>query len=215
MAPVVDLAQPDTHEILRNRCYGDDVVQVADIAASAAEGLLLGGVLPVIKHIPGHGRATVDSHLDLPRVKAKEKQLRVSDFLAFQTVSGLPLAMTAHVVYEALDPVHPATTSPVMMQVIRETIGFDGLLMTDDLSMQALAGSVEERARAALAAGCDVILHCNGDLGEMRRVAEAAGPMAGAAARRAETALSWRRAPDAIDIAALEDEFRSLMTGQI
>lgn len=215
MAPVVDIAQADTHAILKNRCYGDDVVQVADIAASAAEGLLMGGVLPVIKHMPGHGRATVDSHLDLPRVKAKEKVLRVSDFLAFQTVAGLPLAMTAHVVYETLDPDHPATTSPVMMKVIRETIGFDGLLMTDDLSMQALAGSVDERARAALDAGCDVILHCNGVLDEMRRVADTAGPMAGAAARRAEAALTWRRAPDAIDIAALEDEFRSLMTGQV
>lgn len=215
MAPVVDIARPDTHPILRNRCYGDDVVKVADIAASAAEGLLIGGVLPVIKHIPGHGRATVDSHLDLPRVKAKEKVLRVSDFLAFQTVSGLPLAMTAHVVYEALDPERPATTSPVMNKVIRETIGFGGLLMTDDISMQALSGSVETRSREALGAGCDVVLHCNGDLGEMRRVAETAGEMSGAAARRAEAALGWRRKPDAIDIAALEDEFRSLMTGQV
>ena len=213
-APVVDIAQPDTHEILRNRCFGDDVVQVADIAASAAEGLLMGGVLPVIKHIPGQGRATADSHLDLPRVTAKEKVLRVSDFLAFEAVSGLPLAMTAHVVYEAIDPERPATLSPAVIEVIRNRIRFGGLLMTDDISMQALAGPVNARARAALAAGCDVILHSNGDLAEMRAVVEAAGAMSGEAARRAEAALGWRRPPDGIDIAALEDEFHSLMTGQ-
>jgi beta-N-acetylhexosaminidase len=214
-APVVDIAQADTHEILRNRCYGDDVVHVADIAGSAAEGLLMGGVLPVIKHIPGHGRATTDSHLELPRVTAKEKVLRISDFLAFEAVSGLPIAMTAHVVYEALDQDLPATLSPEVIAMIRGRIGFDGLLMTDDISMQALAGPVGDRAAAAIAAGCDVVLHCNGDGAEMEAVAASAGAMNADAARRAETALGWRRAPDAIDIAALEDEFRSLMTGQV
>jgi beta-N-acetylhexosaminidase len=214
-APVVDIAQADTHEILRNRCFSDDVVQVADIAASAAEGLLMGGVLPVIKHIPGHGRATLDSHQALPRVTAKEKVLRVSDFLAFEAVSGLPMAMTAHVVYEAIDPERPATLSPAVIEVIRGRIRFGGLLITDDISMQALDGPLATRASAPLAAGCDVVLHCNGDLGEMRVVAEAAGPMTGAASRRAQAALGWRRAPDAIDIAALEDEFQTLMTGQV
>lgn len=214
-APVVDIAQADTHEILRNRCYGDDVVHVADIAASAAEGLVAGGVLPIMKHIPGQGRATTDSHLELPRVKAKEKVLRISDFLAFEAVSGLPIAMTAHVVYEAIDQDRPATLSPDVIAMIRSRIGFDGLLMSDDISMQALSGPVGDRAAVAIAAGCDMVLHCNGDSTEMEAVAAAAGAMSADAARRAEAALGWRRAPDAIDIAALEDEFRSLMTGQV
>lgn len=213
-APVVDVAQPDTNEILKNRCYGDDVVHVADIAGSAAEGLLAGGVLPVAKHIPGQGRATSDSHTELPHVEAKAKVLRVSDFLAFEAVAGLPLAMTAHVVYDEIDPDLPATLSPAMIEVIRGRIRFGGLLMTDDISMGALDGPVGNRASGALAAGCDVVLHCNGDLGEMQAVAAAAGRMSHAADRRAQAALDWRQPPDAIDIAALEDEFRGLMTGQ-
>ena len=215
MAPVVDIAQAETHPVLRNRCWGEDVVRVADIAASAAEGLVMGGVLPVIKHMPGQGRATLDSHEALPHVADREKVLRVSDFLAFETVSGLPIGMTAHVVYDAIDPDHPATLSPEVIALIRNRIRFGGLLVTDDISMGALCGPVGDRARASLAAGCDVVLHCNGDLNEMRAVAEAAGPMSGQAAARAEAALGWRRDPDSIDIAALEDEFRSLMTGQV
>ncbi|MCB1331424.1 MAG: glycoside hydrolase family 3 protein [Maritimibacter sp.] len=213
-APIADLAYPETHPILKNRCYGDDVVRVADIAAAVAVGLVEGGVLPVVKHIPGHGRAQVDSHEGLPRVKAKAKKLRVTDFLAFQTVAGLPMAMTAHVVYEALDPDNPATTSAVMIGQVRETIGFKGLLWTDDISMGALSGPIETRARAALAAGCDIVLHCNGKLDEMRGVAEAAGRMSPAARARAEDALGWRRDPEPVDIAALEAEFRALMTGE-
>ncbi len=214
-APVVDLVQPDTHPVLRNRCYGDDVVHVAEIAAAAAEGLITGGVLPVIKHIPGHGRATVDSHLDLPRVTASKKVLRVSDFLAFEAVSGLPIAMTAHVVYEALDPENPATLSPTVIALIRDQIGFHGLLMTDDISMQALSGPLESRARAARDAGCDVVLHCNGDMDEMEALAATLGEMTPAAQARADAALGWRRAPEPVDIAALEDEFEALMTGAV
>lgn len=213
-APVVDLAGPDTAEVLRNRCFGDGVVQVAEIAAAAAEGLLTGGVLPVIKHIPGLGRARVDSHRELPRVDAREKVLKVSDFLAFEAVSGLPMAMTAHVLYEEIDPERPATISPEVIARIRDEIGFGGLLMTDDISMGALSGPVPERARAALAAGCDVVLHCNGDLDEMRALVAAAGPMTAPAAARAEAALGWRHSPDPIDIEALEAEFQTLMTGQ-
>jgi len=213
-APVADLAYPETHPVLRNRCYGDDVVRVADIAAAAAVGLVEGGVLPVVKHIPGHGRARVDSHEGLPRVGAKLKQLRVSDFLAFQTVAGLPLAMTAHVVYEALDPDNPATTSRAVIGAIRETIGFKGLLLTDDISMGALIGPVDSRARAALDAGCDVVLHCNGKLDDMDAVAAAAGGMTAQARIRAEDALGWRRPPEPVDIGALEAEFRALMTGE-
>lgn len=215
MAPVVDIAQDGTHPVLKNRCWGDDVVHVADIAASAAEGLLAGGVLPVIKHIPGQGRAVSDSHAELPRVEAKEKVLRVSDFLAFEAVSGLPMAMTAHVVYTAIDPERPATLSPDVIARIRDTIKFGGLLMTDDISMGALTGPLEARSAGALEAGCDVVLHCNGRLDEMRAVVEAAGEMKPAAAARAKAALAWRLMPEAIDIAALEDEFQSLMMGQV
>jgi beta-N-acetylhexosaminidase len=213
-APVVDLAFPDTHPVLKNRCYGDDVVRVADIAAAAAVGLVEGGVLPVVKHIPGHGRAVVDSHEALPRVTAKVKKLRVSDFLAFQTVSGLPIAMTAHVVYEGIDPDNPATTSAEVIRLIRETIKFGGLLLTDDISMGALSGPVGQRTRAALAAGCDIVLHCNGNPAEMAAVAAAAGRMDGDTRIRAEDALGWRRTPEPVDIAALEAEFQALMTGE-
>jgi beta-N-acetylhexosaminidase len=213
-APVLDIAQPDTHPILRNRCYGDDVVHVAEIAGAVASALVDGGVLPVVKHIPGHGRATADSHEALPHVRQKLGSLKITDFLAFEAVASLPLAMTAHVVYDAIDPDNPATTSPEVIAMVRETIGFGGVLMTDDISMGALSGPVNARARAALGAGCDMVLHCNGDMGEMRAVAEAAGALSDASARRAEAALGWRRAPDTIDIAALEAEFHDLMTGR-
>lgn len=212
-APLLDLVRPDTHDILNNRCYGDDVVHVAEIAGAVATGLIEGGVLPVVKHIPGHGRATADSHLELPRVSAKAKALRVSDFLAFESVAGLPLAMTAHVVYEDIDPERPATTSPVMMALIREKIGFGGLVMSDDISMQALSGPLAERSKAALAAGCDVILHCNGDMADMVEVAEASGRMSPAAQARADGALTWRRPPEPHDIKAMEDELDALLRG--
>lgn len=211
-APVVDLAQPDTHEILRNRCYGSDVVKVSEIAAAVGTGLVDGGVLPVVKHIPGHGRATADSHLELPRVATREKALRVSDFLAFQSVAGLPIAMTAHVVYDDIDPENPATTSPRMIGMIRDRIGFGGLLMSDDISMKALDGPLSARSSAALAAGCDIVLHCNGEMAEMEQVAQAAGHLEGLSARRAETALGWRKDPDDVDIAALDAEFEALLT---
>lgn len=211
-APVLDLVRPNTHEILANRCYGDDVVKVSEIAGAVATGLVDGGVLPVIKHIPGHGRATADSHLELPVVKAREKALNVSDFLAFQSVANLPLAMTAHVVYADIDPDDPATTSQKMITIIRDRIGFGGLLMSDDISMKALSGTFEDRCRDALQAGCDIILHCNGDRAEMAAVADASGRLAGHAKDRADAALGWRKEPDAIDIEALDAEFHSLMT---
>ncbi|MGH1369206.1 MAG: beta-N-acetylhexosaminidase [Maritimibacter sp.] len=212
-APLLDLVQPDTHEILRNRCYGDDVVHVAEIAGAVASGLIDGGVLPVVKHIPGHGRATADSHLELPRVAAKAKALRVSDFLAFESVRGLPIAMTAHVVYDDIDPQLPATTSPVVMAYIRDKIRFGGLVMSDDISMQALSGPLSARSEAALAAGCDIILHCNGQMDDMVEVAQAAGTMSDIAQSRADAALDWRNAPEPAEIEALEAEFRAIMTG--
>ncbi len=210
--PTADIAGPETHPFLRNRCYGTDPARVAQIARATADGCLEGGVLPVVKHIPGHGRATVDSHLSVPRVKADRAALDAHDFAPFRALSDLPLGMTAHVIYEAVDD-RPATVSPVMIRLIREEIGFDGLLMTDDLSMQALGGSIAERAGRAAAAGVDVVLHCNGDLTEMRAVAEAAGTMGSASARRGDRALSLRQAPAAIDIAATEARLAALSKG--
>src|SRR6476469_9175982 len=158
-----------------------------------ADGLEAGGVLPVVKHLPGHGRATTDSHHKLPVVDTDRATLEAADFAAFKPLAGLPLGMTAHVVFSAIDPVAPATTSVTMVrQVIRGFIGFQGLLMSDDISMGALSGTIAERSRAALAAGCDVVLHCNGDIGERRAVAEACPPLAGEAKRRAGAALAAR-----------------------
>ena len=213
-APLVDLATPDTHPFLRNRCYGADLEQVVAIGRAVADGHLDGGVLPVVKHIPGHGRATMDSHIGLPHVAADPEALEDSDFAAFRALADLPLGMTAHLVYEAIDAA-PATLSPVMMALIREQIGFDGLIMTDDLSMKALDGDLPTLTRAALDAGCDVILHCNGTLAERRRVAEAAGPMTDMAQGRADAALAVRRSPDNIDILAMEAELDRLTGGQV
>jgi beta-N-acetylhexosaminidase len=208
---LADLAEDATHPFLQNRLYGRDVPTVIAAARACADGLLAGGVLPVLKHIPGHGRAQADSHLALPRVSASVDDLTAHDFAPFTALRDLPLGMTAHIVFDALDPDRPATTSPVMMQVIRDQIGFDGLLMTDDLSMQALAGSVTDRTHAALAAGCDVILHCNGDADEMAQVAAAAGALSVTARQRADRALALRGDPQKIDIAALEAEFDTLI----
>lgn len=208
--PTCDLAQPDTHPILRNRCYGSDVETVVRLARAAVSGMAAGGVLPVMKHIPGHGRATVDSHLDLPRVDAPEKVLEAEDFAVFRALNDLPLGMTAHLVFEALST-RPATVDPAMIALIRDKIGFSGVLMTDDISMEALAGSVADRARASLAAGCDMILHCNGNLSEMEAIAEVSGAMTAPAQARADAALARRRAPEPIDIPALEAEFAALM----
>ncbi|MCI2393328.1 glycoside hydrolase family 3 N-terminal domain-containing protein [Aliiroseovarius sediminis] len=213
-APLADIANADTHPILRNRCYGEDVVRVAERAGNVAQALLDGGVLPVVKHMPGQGRATLDSHQELPRVATKAKELARTDFMAFEPLSGLPIGMTAHVVYDDIDADNPATQSTALIQVIRERIGFDGLLMTDDLSMQALSGPLSLRARRSVQAGCDMILHCNGALAEMDEIAEATGPLTGPALDRANAALTWRRRPDPIDIPALDAEFQSLMTGQ-
>ena len=211
-APMVDVAGPATHEFLRNRCYGSEATRVAELGRASAEGLMAGGVLPVLKHIPGHGRATMDSHFDLPRVDAAPNDLSDVDFAPFRALNDLPMGMTAHLVYEAIDP-EPATCSPRVMSLIREEIGFDNLIMTDDLSMKALRGSHVESTRAALAAGCDVALYCNQPLADRMAVAEAAGEMTAAAQVRAERALTMRRAPDAVDIPALESELEALLGG--
>jgi beta-N-acetylhexosaminidase len=210
--PVADVPVSGADAVIGDRAYGDTPEKVSVLAAAAAGGLMDGGVLPVLKHIPGHGRATADSHAALPVVDAPRAALEASDFAAFRPLAGLPIAMTAHVVFSAIDPVSPATTSAKMIaNVIRDGIGFQGLLMSDDISMGALSGSLRERTRAALAAGCDVALHCNGNLEEMREVAAESPTLTGEAARRAEAALAARHAPEQIDIAAAREQFAALM----
>jgi beta-N-acetylhexosaminidase len=210
-APLADIATAQTHPILRNRCYGSTLPDVVARARAMADGLMAGGVLPVLKHIPGHGRALRDSHLDLPVVDASDPELRAHDFAAFAALRDLPLGMTAHLLYRAFDALAPATTSARMIRLIREEIGFEGVLMTDDISMQALSGSVAERGQAALQAGCDLVLHCNGDMAEMEALAAICPTLSGGAALRAATALAARRAPDASDPHALAAEYDSLM----
>ena len=212
-APLVDVAGPQTHPFLRDRCYGDDAETVARLGRAVADGLLDGGVLPVVKHIPGHGRAEADSHHDLPVVHSMKSDLKDIDFKPFQRLNDLPMAMTAHLVYAAIDA-KPATLSPTVLHIIREQIGFDGLVMTDDISMKALDGALPALTRQALDAGCDVVLHCNGTLADRQAVAEAAGEMTGAAHRRAQAALACRKAPVSVDISALSAQFDALTYGQ-
>jgi beta-N-acetylhexosaminidase len=212
-APCLDVASSSTHPFLHNRCFSEDPAVVAQLGRAAATGHLAGGVLPVMKHIPGHGRANLDSHKDLPHVNASKADLTAHDFLPFQALNDLPLAMTAHVIYTAIDPDRPATTSPKMIQVVRDEIGFDGLLMSDDLSMNALSAGLGDRAAATIAAGVDVALHCNGDPLEMEAVVAASGTLGGAASARADRALAARIIPETVDIATLRSELSSLIDG--
>lgn len=209
-APVADIAGPMTHPFLRNRCYGDDVQTVTTIARAVAEAYLQMGVLPVVKHMPGHGRSVNDTHHDLPTVTTDQATLRQTDFAPFRALADLPMAMTAHIVFSAYDTL-PATQSPAMIKVIRDDIGFNGLLMTDDLNMQALSGTLAERTTRSMRAGCDIALHCKGDLAEMVAVAGAAGAMTDATRKRAKAALALRHAPKSVDIAELEAEFSALL----
>lgn len=213
-APMVDVAALGTHEFLRNRCYGTEPETVAALGRAVAQAMLDGGVLPVLKHIPGHGRATQDSHHDLPHVDDDVHELDACDFAPFRQLNTLPMGMTAHVVYEAIDDI-PATISTRMMKLVRDEIGFQGLIMTDDISMNALQGSLSDLSRAALQAGCDVVLHCNGSLQERREVAAAAGEMTDAAQARADAALAARREPDVLDIPFCEAQLEALLDGQV
>lgn len=198
--PVLDVPQPDAHEIVGNRAYSDRIEAIMALARAHAAGFADGGVLPVIKHIPGHGRARADSHLELPVVDAKREELEAVDFPPFAAMADAPMAMTAHVVYTALDRTAPATLSKkVISNVIRKQIGFRGLLMTDDLSMKALSGSYGEKTERALAAGCDIVLHCNGEMDQMEEVAAAAGVLKGKALARAKAALKMARKPQPFD----------------
>ncbi|MGO4683943.1 beta-N-acetylhexosaminidase [Hyphomicrobium sp. 2TAF46] len=190
-APVADLPVDGSHEIISDRAYGSTVGEVVALARSVADGYLAGGVVPVIKHIPGHGRATADSHLSLPVVATARPILSETDFAPFKALANIPAAMTAHVVYSAIDPANPASTSEIVTrEVIRGEIGFDNLLMSDDLSMKALSGPMRARAEAVIAAGSDLALHCNGDIEEMRAAAEGVAPLQGRAAERFERACS-------------------------
>jgi beta-N-acetylhexosaminidase len=214
--PVLDAPRPGAHEVIGDRAYGDTPDQVAALGRAAAEGLIAGGVLPVIKHIPGHGRAQADSHLALPVVSASLPELEAWDFAAFRVLSDMPMAMTAHVVYAAIDAGAPATTSRrVLSRIVRGSIGFDGLLMSDDLSMKALSGGFAERARASLAAGCDVVLHCNGDMAEMEAVLAGTRTLAGRAKARAAAALARiARAPEPLDVAWAQARFDAAFDGR-
>src|SRR5581483_4286536 len=192
--PIADVPVPDADRVIGDRAYGDTPAQVAAIARSVSDGLLAGGVLPVLKHIPGHGRATADSHVACPAVDAAADELAASDFAPFRALAEMPWAMTAHVVYTAFDPDAPATlSSSVIGGAIRGTIGFDGVLISDDLSMGALSGPLGARAAAALAAGCDLALHCSGRLAEMEEIAAATGPLAAATAARLARGEAMRR----------------------
>jgi beta-N-acetylhexosaminidase len=215
-APVLDVPDPAGHEVIGDRAYADGPDEVACLARAAAEGLIAGGVLPVIKHIPGHGRAMADSHMALPVVDAPLAALQARDFFPFKALSDMPMAMTAHVVYSAIDARRPATTSrKAISGIIRGEIGFDGLLMTDDLSMKALNGDFTERARAALAAGCDVILHCNGDMAEIKAVLAGTRALSGKAKARAAAAMARIvRAPEPFDADEARARFDAAFDGR-
>ncbi len=210
-APLADLVEPETHPVLRNRLYGSDVPTVVTAARVCAQAHLAGGVLPVLKHIPGYGRARVDSHHHLPRVSAPREELDARDFAPFRALSDLPLGMTAHIVFDAVDEGRPCTTSPEAMRVIRDDLGFDGCLMTDDIGMEALSGTMAERAAASLAAGCDLVLHCKGDRPGMEATVSACHPLSGRALDRATRALAHRRPPEPADLDALAAELTALL----
>ncbi|WP_128925886.1 beta-N-acetylhexosaminidase [Bradyrhizobium guangxiense] len=210
--PLADVPVPGADAVIGNRAYGTEPAKVAAIARAVTEGLEQGGVLPVLKHIPGHGRATADTHLKLPTVDTPRDELEQTDFAAFKPLSDLPMAMTAHVVFSAVDPAHPATTSARMIaDVIRGAIGFQGLLMSDDVSMNALSGNIAERTRAIFAAGCDVALHCNGNIDEMRAVAGQTPLLSDRALERANAALAARKAPQPLDRTAARTELDALI----
>lgn len=210
--PLADVPVSGADAVIGDRAYGTTPEKVATIARAVTQGLEAGGILPVLKHIPGHGRATADSHHRLPVVDTPRGELDRTDFAAFRLLADLPMAMTAHVVFSVIDAAQPATTSAKMMaEVIRGDIGFRGLLMSDDVSMNALAGSIAERSRAAVAAGCDVVLHCNGRLDEMQAVADAVPVLAGEAEKRARLALAARHPAQPLDRDAVRAELDMLI----
>jgi len=211
--PVADLRLPEGHGIIGDRAYGATSEAVVPLARAAAEGLMGGGVLPVVKHIPGHGRANADSHESLPVVSTSLEDLMRTDFEPFRRLNDLPIAMTAHVVYDKIDSSQPGTISKRIVQdVIRGYIGFDGLLLTDDISMKALTGGLQHRAEMAIKAGCDIVLHCNGSLDEMVEVAAGSPELAGKASQRAKAALAQRKRPlDNVNVAEARARFSAMI----
>jgi beta-N-acetylhexosaminidase len=210
--PVLDVLIDGATKAIGDRAYGSDPALVAAVGRAAAEGLKAGGMLPVMKHMPGHGRAMADSHHDLPIVTAGIDELDAHDFLPFRALKDEVMGMSAHIVFTAIDPERPATTSPTVIQeVIRRRIGFEGLLMSDDSSMNALKGTLGERAANIVAGGCDIVLHCNGVMEEMKAVVRAVPELAGRSLERAQVAEKAFSAPDDSDERALRAEFWSLM----
>ena len=212
-APSGDIAEADTHPFLKNRCYGIEVPTIVAAGRAMVAGMAAGGVLPVMKHLPGHGRARIDTHFELPRVDAPLAGLLARDFAPFAALADLPMAMTAHIVFSDIDPDLPATLSPAVIRVIREKIGFSGLLMSDDLSMKALSGSHHQRAAAVIGAGCDLVLYCKGEIAVANEVVAAAGAMSAAAQARAARALAEGTVPQPGDMAGLEAELAGLLDG--
>lgn len=210
-APLADIPIEGAHDIIGDRAFGRSPQQVIDLARAMAGGLAAGGIVPVLKHIPGHGRAFADSHEELPVVNTPLEVLRETDFVPFKALSDLPMAMTAHVVFTALDADHMATTSPRVIELIRRELGFAGLLMSDDLSMKAMKGSYAERTKEALAAGCDVVLHCNGEMQQMLQVAAGLSPLEGISLERAAKAMAGAGTRKAFDVAAARDRMRELL----
>lgn len=212
--PVLDLPVEGAHEAIGDRAFADDVDTVATLGRAACEGMLDGGILPVVKHIPGHGRALVDSHEDLPSVSASRAILEASDFEPFRRLADMPVAMTGHILFDDIDPERAATVSPVVVnEIIRGHIGFGGLLLSDDLSMRALGGTLTERVEKSLAAGCDIALHCNGEMAEMEAVREGARPLDAAASARLRRALDAGKEPAEFDAAAGLAELGRLLDG--
>jgi beta-N-acetylhexosaminidase len=211
-APVLDLAIPGADAVIGDRAFSGDPALVARLGRAAAEGFLAGGIVPIVKHLPGHGRTRVDSHRALPVVEEPLAVLEASDFAPFRALADLPWGMTGHLVFTAIDPARPATQSPVVVsEVIRGAIGFEGVLVSDDLSMEALAGSIEERAGLAIAAGCDLALHCNGTMAEMERVAAVAPRIGEATCRRLARAAAWARLPAGGEPFALAADVEGLL----
>jgi beta-N-acetylhexosaminidase len=214
--PVLDIPVAEADQVIGDRAYGTEQGRVTRLARAVCEGLLEGGVLPVIKHIPGHGRARVDSHYACPVIETPANELSRIDFVTFRALAAMPWAMSAHIVYMAIDPTAPATLSQsVISRVIRGAIGFDGVLVSDDLSMHALGGEIAERAERALAAGCDLVLHCNGDRREMEAIVTAAGPISSRTANRLARGEAIRRAsgPKSFDRLEAEARFEALLAG--
>jgi beta-N-acetylhexosaminidase len=213
-APVLDVPVDGADAVIGDRAFGTDPAVVIDLGRIVIDGMLDGGVLPVMKHVPGHGRATADSHKALPRVTTSLDDLSASDFVTFRSLNHCPLAMTAHVVFEAIDPQRPATTSPkVIRDVIRGEIGFEGALISDDISMAALKGPLAVRTKAALFAGCDLVLHCNGNMQEMAEVASEMMPLQDAWLKRCEAALASSNPPEPLDAEAGEARLAQLLDG--